>query len=60
MYFVMVVGMPQMLKQWLPKVAPFKGEKSPAIEILDTPNTPTIDSLVEVFNTKYSAKYFSS
>ena len=37
------------------KVAPFKGEKSPAIELLDTPNTPTIDSLVEVLNKKYSA-----
>ena len=37
------------------KVAPFKGEKAPAIELLDTPNTPTIDSLVEVLNKKYSA-----
>ena len=26
------------------KVAPFKGEKVGAIEVLDTPNTPTIDS----------------
>jgi len=38
------------------KVAPFKGEKVGAIEVLDTPNTPTIDSLVEVFNSKYGAK----
>lgn len=27
----------------------------PAIEILDTPNTPTIESLVEVMNSKYQA-----
>ena len=27
----------------------------PAIEILETPNTPTIDTLVEVMNTKYGA-----
>ncbi len=37
------------------KVAPFKGEKVGAIEVLDTPNTPTIDSLVQVFNSKYGA-----
>ena len=35
--------------------APYKGEKVGAIEVLDTPNTPTIDSLVELFNSKYSA-----
>ncbi len=34
---------------------PYKGEKVGAIEVLDTPNTPTIDSLVELFNSKYSA-----
>ena len=28
----------------------------PAMELLDTPNTPTIDSLVEVMNSKYQAK----
>jgi len=27
----------------------------PAIEVLDTPNTPTIETLVEVMNSKYSA-----
>ena len=27
----------------------------PAMEILDTPDTPTIDSLVEVMNSKYAA-----
>ena len=37
------------------KVTPFKGEKVGAIELLDTPNTPTIDSLVEILNKKYSA-----
>lgn len=37
------------------KVAPFKGEKVGAIDLLDTPNTPTIDSLVEILNKKYSA-----
>ena len=37
------------------KVAPFKGEKVGAIELLDTPNTPTIDSLVEILNKKYSS-----
>ncbi len=37
------------------KVAPYKGEKVGAIELLDTPNTPTIDSLVEILNKKYSA-----
>ena len=35
--------------------APYKGEKVGAIEVLDTPNTPTIDSLVELFNSKYSS-----
>ena len=37
------------------KVDTFTGEKVGALEVLDTPNTPTIDSLVELFNTKYSA-----
>jgi len=37
------------------KVATFTGEKVGAIEVLDTPNSPTIDSLVELFNSKYSA-----
>ena len=36
-------------------VSTYKGEKVGAIEELDTPNTPTIDSLVELFNSKYSA-----
>lgn len=37
------------------KVIPQKFPEQPAIEILDTPNTPTIDSLVEVMNDKYQA-----
>jgi prolyl-tRNA synthetase len=37
------------------KVPPYQGEKVGAIELLDTPNTPTIDSLVEILNKKYSA-----
>ena len=37
------------------KVDTFTSEKVGALEVLDTPNTPTIDSLVELFNTKYSA-----
>jgi prolyl-tRNA synthetase len=36
-------------------VKPFTGKAAGAIEVLDTPNTPTIDSLVEVLNSKYSA-----
>jgi prolyl-tRNA synthetase len=37
------------------KVEPYKGENVGVIEVLDTPNTPTIDLLVEVFNKKYKA-----
>lgn len=37
------------------KVPPYKGEQAGAMELLDTPNTPTIDSLVEVLNKKYAA-----
>jgi prolyl-tRNA synthetase len=37
------------------KMPPYKGDEAGAIELLDTPNTPTIDSLVEVLNKKYSA-----
>ena len=37
------------------KVAPIAITTVPAIEVLDTPNTPTIDSLVEVMNSKYQA-----
>jgi len=37
------------------KVIPQKFDAAPPIEVLDTPNTPTIDSLVEVMNSKYQA-----
>ena len=37
------------------KVSPRSFETPPPIEILDTPNTPTIDSLVDVMNSKYQA-----
>ena len=37
------------------KVSPKEFSMPPAIEVLDTPNTPTIDSLVEVMNSKYQA-----
>lgn len=37
------------------KVDTITGEKVGALEVLDTPNTPTIDSLVELFNSKYLA-----
>ncbi|MEY3385031.1 MAG: hypothetical protein RLZ38_532 [Actinomycetota bacterium] len=33
----------------------YSGGKVGAIEVLDTPNTPTIESLVDLFNSKYSA-----
>jgi prolyl-tRNA synthetase len=36
-------------------VKAFTGKAAGAIEILDTPNTPTIESLVEVLNSKYEA-----
>ena len=39
------------------KVAPVDASKVPAIEELDTPNTPTIDSLVAVLNEKFGAGF---
>jgi prolyl-tRNA synthetase len=42
------------------KVSPAKEENHPAIEVLDTPNTPTIESLVEVMNKKYGANIDAS
>ncbi|MEY3346777.1 MAG: hypothetical protein RIR40_502 [Actinomycetota bacterium] len=42
------------------KVVSAKSETPPAIEILDTPDTPTIDSLVEVMNKKYQANISAS
>ena len=38
------------------KVAPFQGTTPPALELFDSPNTPTIDSLVELVNNKFGEK----
>jgi prolyl-tRNA synthetase len=35
------------------KVAPYAGDTPPALEVFDSPNTPTIDSLVELVNSKF-------
>ena len=37
----------------LTKVAPYSGESAPAMEVFDSPNTPTIDSLVDLLNSKF-------
>ncbi len=42
------------------KVLATKAETPPEIEILDTPDTPTIDSLVDVMNKKYQANISAS
>jgi len=39
------------------KVAPVDSSKVPAMEELDTPNTPTIDSLVDVLNEKFGGGF---
>lgn len=39
------------------KVAPGDATGVPALEELDTPNTPTIDSLVDVLNSKYGGGF---
>jgi prolyl-tRNA synthetase len=39
------------------KIAPVDASKVPAIEELDTPNTPTIDSLVAVLNEKFGGGF---
>ena len=39
------------------KVAPVDSSKVPAMEELDTPNTPTIDSLVNVLNEKFGGGF---
>ncbi len=38
-------------------VKPFAGTSAPAIEILNTPNTPTIESLVAVLNKNYGGGF---
>ncbi|MFM2175367.1 MAG: hypothetical protein RLZZ527_443 [Actinomycetota bacterium] len=42
------------------KVEESKSDIPPAIEVLDTPNTPTIDSLVDVMNQKFQANITAS
>ncbi len=42
------------------KVASYSGDVPPAIEELDTPNTPTIDSLVDVMNERYGGGFSAS
>ena len=42
------------------KVAPGDPKAVPALEELDTPNTPTIDSLVAVMNEKFGSGYTSA
>jgi len=42
------------------KVSPYSGETPAAIEELDTPNTPTIDSLVDVMNERFGGGYKAS
>jgi prolyl-tRNA synthetase len=37
------------------KVEPFSGSEPGAMEVFDSPNTPTIDSLVDLYNTKFGA-----
>ena len=39
------------------KVAPFTGEVAPTMENFDSPNTPTIDSLVDLLNEKFGGGY---
>jgi prolyl-tRNA synthetase len=39
------------------KVAPVDGSKVDAMEVMDTPNTPTIDSLVALLNERFSGGY---
>ena len=37
------------------KVEPFSGSEPGAMEVFDSPNTPTIDSVVDLYNTKFGA-----
>jgi prolyl-tRNA synthetase len=39
------------------KVAPVDGSKVDGMEVMDTPNTPTIDSLVALLNERFSGGY---
>ncbi len=42
------------------KVAPYSGDAPAAMEIFDSPNTPTIDSLVDLLNTKFAPGHQAS
>ena len=42
------------------KVAPFAGDAPAAMEIFDSPNTPTIDSLVDLLNAKFGPGHKAS
>ncbi len=42
------------------KVAPYSGVAPAAMEIFDSPNTPTIDSLVDLLNTKFAPGHQAS
>ena len=42
------------------KVAEFTGGSAPAMEVFDSPNTPTIDSLVELLNETFGGNYQAS
>jgi prolyl-tRNA synthetase len=42
------------------KVAPYSGKSAPAMEIFDSPNTPTIDSLVDLLNEKFGPGHKAS
>ena len=39
------------------KVSPYSGSEPAPMEIFDSPNTPTIDSLVELINSKFGGGY---
>ena len=42
------------------KVAPFSGDTPAAMEVFDSPNTPTIDSLVELLNATFGGGFKAS
>jgi prolyl-tRNA synthetase len=42
------------------KVAPYEGSAPAAMEIFDSPNTPTIDSLVDLLNSKFGPGHNAS
>ena len=42
------------------KVAPSDASSVPALQVFDSPNTPTIDSLVELLNSKFGGGYIGA